>query len=444
MKYDEICNLPAEAGIIATLITHPEFYFSNDLITPHHFFNKENGFLFYAISELIKRGTTNIDVYNITMVLESDKATIGEAKGITAESLFELVELNKEVCRDTVEEYTMLVESVLEMSMRRDVYKKLQECERWVCNDGEENIQSKIYSAIESIVCDYQDVHPLKLTSGQTKEIWKRITRKVADGDFIDFMLSEMNKYAKLSRKGCFVIAANEKRGKSIFLMNELIDLLKKGKKVLYIDTEIDTDEFIMRCIAHLAQVDFKKIEEQTYNAEEKTRIDDALLFLEDHEFIHENHPILTTDSLISIAKQAKHKFNVDVVIVDYLKSNNEFSMDAFKNSAYMGKMTDVLKNILGTKENMFTLTAVQANPDGSIADSKKIIRNCTSLFYLERKSESQILADGGKEYGNMYMRCVANRRGMLSGDKDYISLTLDGNKCTFYVSKQPTSESPF
>ena len=32
MKYDEICNLPAEAGIIATLITHPEFYFSNDLI----------------------------------------------------------------------------------------------------------------------------------------------------------------------------------------------------------------------------------------------------------------------------------------------------------------------------------------------------------------------------------------------------------------------------
>src|SRR5574343_420990 len=76
--------------------------------------------------------------------------------------------------------------------------------------------------------------------------------------------------------------------------LNELIDLLKKGKKVLYIDTEIDTDE--------------------------KTRIDGALLFLEDHEFIHENHPILTTDSLISIAKQAKHKFNVDVVIVDYLK----------------------------------------------------------------------------------------------------------------------------
>lgn len=444
MRYDEICNLPAEAGIIATLINHPEFYFSNDLLTPHHFFNKENGFLFYAISELIKNGTRNIDVYNITMILESNKATIGEAKNITAESLFELIELNKEVCRDTTEEYNMLVDSVLEMSMRRDVYKKLQECERWVCNDGEDNIQSKIYSAIESIVCDYQDIRPLKLTSPQTQTIWDRITRKVVDGDFIEFKLSGLNKYAKLSRTDCIVLAANEKRGKSLFLMNEMIDLMRKGKKVLYIDTELDTDLFIMRCISHLAQVEFRKIQEQTYTAVEKIEIDKALDFLKEHDFIHEYHPVLTTDSLISIAKQAKHKFGTDVVIVDYLKGNGEFSMDAYKNSAYMGKMTDTLKNIIAGKERMFTITAVQANPDGSIADSKKIARNCSALFYLERKSDAQITADGGKEYGNMYIKCVANRNGMLSGDKDYESLTLDGNRCTFSMAKQPLPDEPY
>ena len=54
------------------------------------------------------------------------------------------------------------------------------------------------------------------------------------------------------------------------------------------------------------------------------------------------------------------------------------------------------------------------------------------------------MIADGGKEFGNMYMKCIANRNGMLSGENDYISLTLDGNRCTFYVSKQPTPELPF
>lgn len=444
MKYEEICNLPAEAGVIATLITHPEFYFSNDLLTPHHFFNKENGFLFYAISELIKRGTRNIDVYNISMVLESNKATIGEAKSITAESLFELVELNKEVCRDSIEEYTMLVESVMEMSMRRDVYKKLQECERLVSDPKEENVQSKIYTSIENIVCEYQDIRPIKLTSEQTREIWGRITKKIVDGDFIEFNLSEMNKYAKISRTDCIIIAADNKRGKSLMLMNEMISLLKKGKNVLYVDTELDTDLFIMRCISHLAQVEFRKIQEQTYTAAEKIEIDKAIEFLEEHPFIHEYHPILTNDSLISVVKQSKHKFGIDVVIVDYLKGNGEFSMDAYKNSAYMGKMTDTLKNIIAGKERMFTIAAVQANPDGSIADSKKIARNCSALFYLERKSEKQMIADGGKEFGNMYMKCIANRNGMLSGENDYISLTLDGNRCTFYVSKQPTPELPF
>ena len=438
MKKEELQNPAAEAGIIATLISYPDLYFSNDSIDPHHFYNKENGYLFYAISELIKRDIKKIDIYNILNILEANKFTIGEAKNINQDTLSEIFNLSENVVRNTSEEYNLIAQAVIEMSMRRDVYDELKKCEAMICNDKEENIQSKIYASIEAIVSNYQDLKPLKLTCEKIDEIWSKIERKAEDGDFVDFNLSVMNKFATHSKTDCIVIAANEKRGKSLLLMNEMIYLLSLGKKVLYIDTELDTDLFTMRCVSHLAQVEFYKIQKQILSKEEREKIKKALVFLKEHPFIHEYYPVLTADSLISLAKQSKHKFDVDFVIVDYLKSNNEFSMDAYKNSAYMGKMVDVLKNIIAGKEKMFTITAVQANPDGTIADSKKIARNCSALFYLERKNKKQFSNDGGEEFGNTIIKCVANRNGKLSRDGEYESLTLDGDLCTWRVPKQP------
>ena len=92
----------------------------------------------------------------------------------------------------------------------------------------------------------------------------------------------------------------------------------------------------------------------------------------------------------------------------------------------------------------MFVLSAVQATATGAIADSAKIIRNCSSLLYLERKARKEIEEDGGLEFGNMKLSVVANRNGELHSEGDYISLTLEGNLCTFVESKQPQKENPF
>ena len=43
MNVSDICDVPGEAGIVASLILHPEFYFYSEQLTPHDFTVEENG-----------------------------------------------------------------------------------------------------------------------------------------------------------------------------------------------------------------------------------------------------------------------------------------------------------------------------------------------------------------------------------------------------------------
>ena len=65
-------------------------------------------------------------------------------------------------------------------------------------------------------------------------------------------------------------------------------------------------------------------------------------------------------------------------------------------------------------------------------------------MMMLERKSNQEIMDDGGLEFGNMKLVVTANRNGELHKEGEYISLTLDGNRCTFTESNQPVKEMPY
>lgn len=443
MSIGDLVNTPAEAAIISTLFHHPGFALNSDNLSPRHFYNVDNGTMYYAIKNLVQKGAEKIDAYSIMMILQANKHTSGQSK-ITPESINELIEYSHLASCANIEEYLMCVANVLDMAFRRETYNKLDQCKSMALDIKQDDIQAKIYSEIESIICDYQNLEPIEPLGKKIDDLWGEISSAENANNFLDFKFPTLNKYCKISRTDCIIFAAREKRGKSICLLNCLVDLLKKGKKVLYLDTELSTKLFTMRLLAHLTQIDFINIRDRIYSAEEKNRIQIALKWIKENTFIHEYCPVLTDDKLISLSKQAKHKYGVEVVIVDYLKGNGEFFLDAYKNSASLGKMTDTLKNTIAGQENMFVLTAVQANASGGIADSAKIIRNCSALIHLERKTNEEIMFDGGLEFGNMKAIVVANRNGMLHGESEYISLYLDGNKCTFKESAQPKHESPF
>jgi len=444
LNVNDIKSIESEAGIIATIINHPEYIFHSEDLKPNHFTDQQNAYIYYAICELAKKGIDKIDAYNITNLLNSKESTRKITETITIPALNELIDYSQLIARNSIEEYKLLVKIVLDKAFRRETYKKLVECENLCFNEKEENVQSRIYKEIETLVFKYQDLDEIKPMKDRVDSIWQQIKKGQNDKNFIEFKFQSLNKYCKLSRTDAIIFAAREKRGKSIMLLNCLVDLLKKDQSAIYIDTELDTPLFLMRLISHLTQIEFSKIRDGTYSNEDEIKIQNAITWIKSKNFTHKYIPIIDDDKLISVVKQYKYKYGLDAVILDYLKGNGEFYLDAYKNSASLGKTTDVLKNYIAGELNLFVLSAVQATSNGAIADSAKIIRNCSSLIYLERKSPEQIEADGGLEYGNMFIKVIANRNGEIMTNDEYISLYFDGNRCTFTESKQPIRKEPY
>lgn len=445
MDTQDVHNIQAESGVIATLLLSPHLIFASENLT-HHFYNPENAYIYYAINELVERGVETIDAYNIYNILTAKESTRAFCEDrITIQSLNDLIATAPIIARSSAEDYRILAGQVIDTAFRREAIKVLKQCETMCLDDDEtESIQTRVYKSVESLVTKYQNTDELKPLGQTIDGIWEKIELGRDSGSFIDFMFPSINQYVKLSRTDAIVVAAREKRGKSIFLMNCAVDLLKKGLGVLVIDTELDTPKYVMRLLSHLTQIEFSRIQDGTYNEEEHKKILKAIEWLKTRNFCHKYIPAINDDQLIAAAKIYMHTYGLDCLILDYLKGNTSMYTDAYANSAVLGKTTDTLKNIIAGDMNLFVLTAVQATNTGAIADSQKIIRNSSALLYLDRKDQSMIDGDGGEEYGNMYINVRANRNGAIMGDEEYISLTLDGNKCTFHESKQAQEHIPY
>ena len=130
MRADEnFARVDSESGVIATLFQHPEYSFYSEDLLPNHFFNKENRYIYLAICELAKQGITTVDPYNVIQVLESSDATRRFAEELNVEQLYGFMEASEHICRNSVEEYKMLANSVLNAAFRRDTYQQLKECQ---------------------------------------------------------------------------------------------------------------------------------------------------------------------------------------------------------------------------------------------------------------------------------------------------------------------------
>lgn len=444
-KEDDICNIESESGIVSTLVIHPEFFFHSEDLRPQDFFETENGYLYYAIGELAKKDVRSIDSYGIMNALNMHSATKAWAEKLSVGSVNEMISIAPIVARQSVTEYKVLVKNVLDAAFRREAIKKLKECES-ICRKefDADDIKTRVYKEIEALVTRYQQTSDVTPLSEIVDRLWDEITRGQQTDSFVDFKFPSLNRYVKISRTDAIVIAAREKRGKSLFLLNCAVDLLRRGKRVLVIDTELDTKLYFMRLISHLSGVEFSKIRDGTMTPEESALAADARAWLKEQPFTHVYRPAIDDDQLISLVKQYKYKYGLDALILDYLKGNTSYFLDAYQNSAILGKTMDTLKNYIAGELGLYVLTAVQATRTGAIADSQKIIRNCSALLYLERKTPEQIMEDGGLEFGNMTLNVRANRNGEIQAEDDYISLTLDGNRCMFTESKQPERREPY
>lgn len=439
----DINDVSSEAGVIASAVLNPELVFYSEQLTPHHFTNEQNAYMYYAICKLAKKSITKIDAYNITNVLNANAATREKADSILSiPAINDFIDNAQSIARTSVEEYKMIANNVLNAAFRRDTYNKLVECQHLCFNSNEKEIEQKIYSALDDVMMEFSSTSEVPLYKDVIDKYWDEIKARQNNGFAgIPFKFPTLNEYVSIERGELVVFAAEAKAGKSMMLLNCAVDLLRKGKKVLYIDSELNSRLFTCRILSHLTGIEFSRIKSGNYSVEEEDAIKQYTEWLKTRDFVHVYVPMFDQKSIYTTVKKIKHTMGLDVLIVDYFKGSSDG--DAFASYQELGRLVDMVKNQICGDMNIAGIGAAQATPTGKVADSAKIARNSSTIIIIQDKTPEEIEADG-VECGNKKMRVVFNRNGAQMTADEYIDLKFQGNLISYEEAKQHITQTPY
>lgn len=441
-KAEDINSIESEAGVIATLIHHPEWQFYSEHLLPNHFTDKKNKCVYTAICDLTRRGINTVDTYNIFESLGSSEATRRYSADITIDEVNELIDMSDVLCRGTIEEYKMLVANVLDAAFRRDMYAALKEAESLCTKKSSEDAQQKIYDIVDGITTEYSTANEIPQFKDVVDEYWNEIQTRQKDGFAgIPFKFPTLNEYATIEPGELFIFAAEAKQGKSMMLLNCAVDLLKRDMSVLYLDSELNSKLFTKRLLSHLTGIEYRRLSSGDYGEEEAEKIDRAREWLKTKKLTHIYIPMFDQQSIYTAVKKVKHTQGLDVLIVDYFKGSSEG--DAFDSYQELGRFVDMIKNKICGDMGVCGIGAAQATVTGKVADSAKIGRNASTIALIQDKTPEEIQADG-VECGNKKLRVVLNRNGMQMTPGEYIDLFFDGNLIRYTEAKQHISASPY
>lgn len=442
MTLEELKRPESEAGVIASLIQHPDYYYYSENLLPAHFSRRENQIVYSGIELLAKKGIMHVDAFNIMEVLSGNEATRQQAEEITVEQLNELIEVSGNLARNTVEEYQICVKNVLDSAFRRDAISRLKRCQDLCFDLTQDDLEQQIYAEIDDVVTGYSYANDVPQFGEVIDLCWDEIKSRQGDGYAgIPFKFPSLNEYATIEKGELFIFAAEAKQGKSMMLLNCAIDLLKKDLAVLYIDSELNTRLFTARVISHITGIEYKRLTAGNYTEEEANRIDDAINWIKTKKFVHVYLPMFDKQSIYTTAKKIQHTMGLDVLIVDYFKSSGDG--DAFNTYQELGSFVDMVKNKICGEMQICGIGAAQATVNGKVADSAKIGRNASTIALITDKTPEEIEADG-EECGNKKLRVVLNRNGMQMAPGEYIDLQFDGNRILYSEAKQHIPQAPY
>ena len=188
------------------------------------------------------------------------------------------------------------------------------------------------------------------------------------------------------------VIAAFKKGGKSCMSMCIALHVaFKLGIPILYIDTEMSTEQVYPRVLSRLTKIPEKRIKRGQLNDGEKEIIALASKALHTKgKYFHKYMPGFTLEAVVALIKKYHTKYGIGLAVFDYIKAGAQEDFSTIKEYQLLGNTTIALKDLAGTL-NIPILAAVQRNRSGDIADSDRIARYGDVIIILEEKTKDEI-----------------------------------------------------
>lgn len=440
-----ISDNQAEAGVIATLVYHPEFILHTDYLKPSYFYNVENGCIYWAIQELYKNGVETIDALNITNMLNSNGAVKKKIEQYNLTDMQEFISMSQYACRHSIEEYKLLVNNVVTMSFKRDLNKISVEIQS-KCFSAETNLgelNSIVNNKINKLTEQYISTNEINLFGNRVEDLWKEVCdRRTENGVYgIPSKFERVNDFFTYEPGELVLLKARMKRGKSAFFMNEAIHKIKNGVPTLFFDTEMQDRLFYERMLANLTGIEVKRIKTGRYSYDEDQILAKANEWIKKQPFVHIYVPQTTDEEIYATHKILKYKMGLEFSIFDYIKSN---ILSSSENYNALGARCDFLKNNVAGELNIAMLAGAQLNRSNQVADSDKLERYVSASMLWRDKTSEEIAADT-LDCGNYALTIDLNRMGEQMDEAEYIDFKFDGNRMRIEQAKQhKTNTTPF
>ena len=440
-----ISDNQAEAGIIATLVYHPEFILHTDYLKPSYFYNIENGCIYWAIEQLYKNGIETIDALNITNMLNSNKAVKKKMDEYNLTDMQEFINMSQYACRHTLEEYKLLVNNVVTMAFKRDLNKVVLEIQS-SCFNSDTNLSklnSLVNTKINKLTEQYVTSNEIELFGSKVGDLWAEICNRRTDTGIygIPSKFPSINEFLTYEQGELVLLKARMKRGKSAFFMNEAIHKIKNGVPTLFFDTEMQDRLFYERMLANLTGIEVKRIKTGKYSYEEGQQLEKMNEWVKKQPFVHIYAPTTTDEEIYAVHKILKYKMGLEFSIFDYIKSN---ILSSSENYNALGARCDFLKNSVAGDLNIAILAGAQLNRNNQVADSDKLERYVSASMLWRDKTAEEIAKDS-LDCGNFALTIDLNRLGEQQADDEYIDFKFDGNRMRIEEAKKHKIEiAPF
>lgn len=447
MELSEISDYKAEAGIISTLVYHPEFILHSNYLHEKYFYNVDNACIYWAIKELFSQKITNITALNIEQMLDSNKAVKKKIQEYNLPNIQEYIDLCYNTKRDSVEEYLLLVNRVVELAFKRSFYKKAGDWQK-KCFDDEihlDTMSNSVYKDLSELTTSFVTDGEITTFGSKIKDIWKKIKDKKDRGESygLPSFFSSINEFFTYEETELVVIEARMKKGKSWLAMIEALHKAMNGVPTFVQDSEMSDENWYIRAVSYISGVPVSRIKNEKLTKDEEKLIEDTNEYLETLPLFHNFDPYITKERFYSICAQKKIEMGLKFVIWDYIKCDDSI-LNSAERSAYMAGIANWLKNIIAGDLKMSVLAFAQLNRSNEVAESDGIEKFCSVAVKWEEKTNEEIVSDG-KECGTHKLTVKLNRLGKQHmGESEYIDMMFTSKKIGIIEAKPHGTTTPY
>ena len=438
-QLDSIAHVGSERAILSIAMADPETLFDITVdLSPEDFTNIANKRIYQIMLSILDNKYSNIGKVNPTIIhaLAQNSGIEDEIGGATYLNMVEKTNAG-------VENLKFFVEKVKQASVRRESFLKAVTVIEDAVSSEEEDAETFVARQEEKFL----DI--VMKMDNNTNEV-------IRIGDKIDMILEKrettprevigiptgFTEYDRatggLVPARLKVVASPPKTGKSAHALNVGINVaVGQGIPVLYIDTEMPTEEQIDRMTSIIATDSGTIVPERlvisgmySRNPRMKEAVDDyAKPLIQGAPFFHVYMPDFSPEKIHNLARKFQRQHGVTwngfenqfVLIFDYIKMDESSFKGNQQECIILGQITNMLKNKIAGAMGIPVLAYAQINPrtgygaedlnSSHISGSNRIVMFVNELSILRRKTDNE-LAEHGRENGNRTWKLGETRNG--------------------------------